>query len=111
MNAAPLHEVAVKGVLKVAAGLTITVKITGGPVHPFAEGVTVICAFIGSVVPFVVVNAGILLPVPPADNPIAGLLFDQVKVVPGTGPERFMSEDKTPVQSDRSERRLTVGIG
>jgi hypothetical protein len=85
-------------VFNTGVGLTVIVNIIGGPRQPLAAGVIVITADIGSVVLFVVVNEGILLPVPPAARPIEVLLLDQVKVVPGTGPEIFIAGAEIPLQ-------------
>jgi hypothetical protein len=65
------------------------VKVVGVPVHPFADGVTVTVAVMGDVVPLVAVNEGIF-PEPFAARPIAVLLFVQVKIVPLTGPDKFV---------------------
>ncbi len=53
--------------------------------------------FIADEVEFVAVKAG-TLPEPEATNPIAVLLFVQVKVVPDTGPEIVVAEALTPLQ-------------
>ena len=68
----------------VAIGVTVSTKVIGNPVQPNGEfGVTVTVALIELTL-FVVTNDGIL-PLPLAANPIAGLLFTQVYVVPDTG--------------------------
>ena len=58
-------------------GLTVMVKVSGGPVQetpPFVKvGVTVIVAIIGALVLFTVVNAAKLLPAP--FNPAPILVF------------------------------------
>jgi len=73
------------------------VNVVGVPVHPFAEGVTVIVAVIGEVVAFVAVNAG-TLPEPLTARPIAVLLFVQLNVVPLTGPDIFIIGAVAPAQ-------------
>ena len=83
--------------MTVDVGLTVTVKVIGVPVHPFAVGVTVIVAVIGEAVAFVAVNEG-TLPEPLAASPIAMLLFVQVNVVPLTGPDTFVTGAVTPAQ-------------
>ena len=83
--------------LSVAVGLTVTVKVVGVPVHPFAVGVTIIVAATGAVVAFVAVNEG-MLSEPLAARPIAGLLFVQVNVVPLTGPDKVVIGASTPAQ-------------
>ena len=72
-------------------------NVVGAPVHPFADGVTVIVALIGKIVAFVVVNEG-TLPEPLAARPMAVLLFVQVNVVPLTGPDKFVTSAVTPAQ-------------
>jgi hypothetical protein len=62
-------------------------------------GVTVIVPEIGFVVAFVAVNAGTVLgPAPFAARPIAVLLLVQVKVVPATGPVKFVAGAEAPLQ-------------
>ena len=107
---APLQVLAESGVLSTGDGLTVIVKEPGAPLHPFAEGVTVINAEIGFAVLLVAINDGIF-PVPLAGNPIEVLLLAQLKIVPGTGPESEIEEVVNPVQSGRSVRPVTVGTG
>ena len=59
------------------------------PAQPFADGVTVIVAVTGAAVAFVAVKEG-MSPDPFAANPMAVLLFVQVKVVPLTGPVKVV---------------------
>jgi len=73
------------------------VNVVGVPVHPFAEGVTVMVAVIGEVVAFVVVNPG-TLPKPLVARPIAVLLFAHVNVVPPIGPDIFVIGAVAPAQ-------------
>ncbi len=73
------------------------VKVVGVPVHPFADGVTVIVAVIGDVVALVAVNEG-MSPDPLAARPMAELLFVQVKVVPLTSPDKLVTGATTPAQ-------------
>jgi hypothetical protein len=93
------------------AGFTVIVKEMGEPMHPLAEGVTVIMAEIGSGVKLVVLKTGMLVPVPLAASPIAVLLLVQLKLVPGTGPEIVMAGVKTPLQKERLGTAVTEGIG
>ena len=86
------------------------VNVVAVPTHPFAVGVTVISAEIGSDVMFAVIKEGIF-PVPLPPNPIAGLLFTQLKTVPGTGPETEITGVVRPVQKGISARAFTVGKG
>ena len=95
--AAPLQCILLVMLVTVADGLTVTVKVVGVPVHPFAVGVTVIVAVMGAVVAFEAVNEG-TFPEPFAASPIAVLLFVQVNVVPVTGPDKVVSGASTPAQ-------------
>jgi hypothetical protein len=83
--------------LTVAVGLTVMVNVVGVPVHPFADGVTVIVAVIGEFVAFAAVNEG-MLPAPLAARPIELLLFVHVKDVPLTGPDKLVAGAITPAQ-------------
>ncbi len=60
----------------VGVKLTVIVKVTGAPVHPFAEGVAVIVEVIGLEVVFVAVNEA-MFPLPLAAKPVAVLSFVQ----------------------------------
>jgi hypothetical protein len=75
----------------------VIVKVVVAPVHPFADGVTVMVAVMGAVVALVAANEGIS-PGPPAARPMSVLLFVQVNVVPPTGPEKFVIGAIAPVQ-------------
>lgn len=80
----PLHKTWLATAFTVAIGLTVIVNVMGKPVHPFGDvGVTVIVAVIALVRLLAVTNDGIF-PVPLAANPIEGLLFTQLYVVPAT---------------------------
>ena len=78
-------------------GLMVNVKDMGGPVHPFAAGITVMVAIIAVIPLFDAVNEGIF-PVPFAPSPMDGLLFVHVKVVPATGPLNAIGAVMTPSQ-------------
>ena len=93
----PLQIVFVAAVVTAGEGFTVTVNVAGVPVHPFADGVTVMVAVIGEVVALLAANEGIL-PDPPAARPMAVLLFVQVNVVPLTGPDKFVIGAITPAQ-------------
>ena len=67
------------------------------PEHSFAVGVIVIVAVTGAAVLLLAVNEG-MLPEPLAANPIAGLLFVQVKLVPLTGPDKVVAGAPAPLQ-------------
>ena len=61
------------------------VNVIGNPAQPLGDvGVTVMVAVIALVKLFAVTKDGIF-PLPLAPNPIAGLLFTQLYVVPATG--------------------------
>jgi hypothetical protein len=79
------------------SGLTVMVNVITGPVHPFADGVTVIVPKMGTAPGLVATNDGIF-PVPFAASPIAGLLLVHVKVVPATGPLRVIGAVVIPAQ-------------
>jgi hypothetical protein len=81
----------------VDVGLTVMVYVLIIPVHPFADGVTVMVAVIVEVVAFVAVNEG-TSPEPLTPRPIAVLLFAHVNVVPLTGPDKFVTGAITPAQ-------------
>jgi hypothetical protein len=80
----PLQSTWLATVFTVATGFTVIVNVIGNPVQPFGDvGVTVMVAVIALVKLFAVTKDGIL-PVPLAPNPIEGLLFTQLYVVPAT---------------------------
>jgi hypothetical protein len=81
----------------VDVGLTVMVYVLIIPVHPFADGVTVMVAVIVEVVAFAAVNEG-MLPAPLAARPIELLLFVHVKDVPLTGPDKLVAGAITPAQ-------------
>ena len=95
--------------LTVAVGLTVTVKVDGVPVHPFAVGVTVIVEVTGDAPALVAVYAGIF-PVPLVPKPT---LLDEVheKLVPPTGPLKLIAAPGAPLQCVLSEIGLTVAVG
>jgi hypothetical protein len=94
---AALQIVFVAAVVTVGAGFAVTVNVAGVPVHPFANGVTVMVALMGEVVALVTVNDG-TSPGPLAARPMAVLLFVQVNVVPLTGPDKFVIGATTSAQ-------------
>ena len=80
----PLHNTWFDTALTVAIGFTVMVNEIGTPTQPDGlTGVTVIVAVIALVKLLAVVNDGIF-PVPLGANPIAGLLFTQLYIVPAT---------------------------
>lgn len=64
------------------------VNVTGVPVQAPTAGVTVMVATTGAV-PVLVAVKDAILPVPLAANPIEGVLFVQLNVVPGTVPVKL----------------------
>ena len=78
--------------LTVAVGLTVIVKRTGKPLHPFAVGVAEMVA-VSMVVPaFIAVNEAIF-PIPLAARPMDGVLLVHV-----TGPEKVTGAVAIPLQ-------------
>ena len=73
------------------------VNINAVPVQPFAEGITAIVATMGVVPVLVAVKDGMVVPLPLA-NPIAGMLFIHVNVVPATGPLKGIAKVVAPLQ-------------
>ena len=106
---APLQITLLAGILTEAVGFIVMINDEGVPVQPFAEGVTVIVANIGTFELFVARNEGIF-PDPFAGKPIAVLLFDQVKVVPATGPLKATTGLVAPLQYSSSASAFTVGL-
>ena len=87
----------VNELVRVGVGFTVMVNVLTVPVHPLAEGVTVMVATTGNAVTLVAMNDGIF-PDPLAGNPIEGVLLVQVKVVPATGPLKMMGVVAVPLQ-------------
>ena len=81
----------------VGTGSTLTIPVFGKPVHPLADGVTIMVALAGVEPVLIPVNAGIL-PVPDDARPMDGLLFVQLKLVPVTLPEKFIAFAANPLQ-------------
>ena len=73
------------------------VKDCEAPVHPMAEGVTVIVAVTGDV-PELTAAKDAILPEPLAASPMEVLLFVQLKVVLVTAPVKFIAAVETPLQ-------------
>ena len=88
----------------------VNVKDMGGPVHPFAAGITVMVAIIAVIPLFDAVKEGIF-PVPFAPSPMDGLLFVHVKVVPATGPLKAIGAVMTPSQEVKLPTGSADGIG
>jgi hypothetical protein len=91
-------------------GLTVIVYDDCVPVHPFAEGVTVIVATMAVVPVFDAVNPGIF-PVPLLPNPMEGVVFVQEKVVPGVVLVKFAADTAAPVHKLMFDGTVTVAVG
>ncbi len=114
VTGAPEHTVCVAGVaVSWGAGFTMTVAVTGVPVHPLAEGVMVKVTVTGESV--VLVSAPAMLPDPEAAIPVteAVLLRLQLNVVPLTGPVSAMVVIVPPEHTvcDDGVAELTDGVG
>lgn len=93
-TATPEQYVRLATALTCGTGFTVIIKVTGLPVHTApvvgeVTGVTVMVAVTGALVAFAAVNEGIS-PEPLAARPMLGLLLVQLKIVPGTGPEKLI---------------------
>jgi len=75
-----------------------------------AVGVTVTVATIFDEVALVAVNTGIT-PLPEAASPIEGVVFDQAKVLPVTGPDGDVRPEAEPLQYCWAAILFTVGVG
>ena len=107
----PLHFVWSAGLVTVGVGLTVMVKGTGVPSQPLILGVTVIVPVIVAV-PVLVAENEVILPVPPAANPIAVLEFVQSYVTPlPILPVKSIAPVDTPLHLVRLESGSTVGVG
>ena len=91
-------------------GFTVIVNENGDPVHPFADGVTVMVATIADVPALVAVNEGIS-PFPLAVSPMDGWSLVHAKVVPATGPPKVMAVVVAPLQYVALPIGLTAGVG
>jgi hypothetical protein len=97
--AVPEQTVCVAGVATAfGIGLTVTGILTAGPLHPFAEGVTVNVVVTGAFVVFV--NVPLIFPVPLAAIPVtvAVLFRTQLNTVPGIGPTKVIGAMADPEQ-------------
>ena len=79
-------------------GLTVIVKVSCVPVHPFAVGLTMMVAITG-VAPVLIAVNGPIFPVPLAASPIVASLFVQLKVVPLTTLLKLIAEVVAPLQT------------
>jgi hypothetical protein len=83
-------------VFTLGAGLTVIEKDWDAPLHALAVGVTVTNAVIAEGELLVPVNA-LMVPLPAAVSPIDVVLFDQLKTVFDTEPEKAMPVVSTPL--------------
>ena len=94
----------------VGVGNTVIVKLEAVPTHPFAVGVTVIVAKIGTVELFVAVNPPIL-PVPLKPKPIDVLELVHTKVPPIGVLIKFMADTVLLLHATILAGTVTVGVG
>ena len=73
----PLQKLWFPGAVTSTAGLTVMVKLSGVPLQPFADGVTVTVVVTATVDVFVAVNEPIL-PEPVVASPVLLSVFTQV---------------------------------
>lgn len=106
----PLHTARLAGTNTLGIGFKVIVKIAGAPVHPFADGVTVIIAVTGTLLLLMPTKDGIL-PLPLAARPIEGSLFVQLKVVPKTAPVKFIAPTILLLQTETFAGCTTFGAG
>jgi len=106
----PSHMAKFAGNITVGLGLTVIVKVAGGPVQLFKVGITVIVEVIGEVELLTAKNDGIL-PLPLAANPIAGLEFVQLNVAPAGVLNKAPSGIEDPAQYVRFAGTVTTGRG
>lgn len=86
------------------------VKFCDVPVQPKATGVTVIVATTVEAPAFTAGNDA-MLPDPLAANPIEGVSFTQLKVVPPTVPLKVTATVLDPLQTTWLPTAETVGVG
>jgi hypothetical protein len=94
---APLQYAALPIGLTAGVGLTVIVKDIDVPVHPLADGITLIIAITG-VVPVLFAVNETMFPVPLNASPIDGSLLVHEYVVPATGPLKLIGAVFTPLQ-------------
>lgn len=87
------------------------VKVVVGPVHPSANGVTVMVATCGTLVALLVMKLNRAGPAPLAAKPIDGLLFVQVYVVAGTVLLNTTVAVAAPLHTTWLGMGFTCGVG
>ena len=103
----PPHTVWLIGAVTVGIGLTVIVKLTGAPIHPFKMEVTEI--FPTSAVVPVLVVVKLKLPAPLAPKPIAVSEFVQLKFAPAVPLK--LTETLSPTQAAWSVCGFVTGNG
>ena len=93
---APLQTTWLAGSTTVGVGFTVMVKVSVGPVHPLAEGVTLMVATTGVDPVFTAANET-MLPLPLAARPMEGWLLVQLNVVPATAPLKIIAAVEAPL--------------
>lgn len=93
-----MHRFWLETTATVGVGLTVIVNVTGAPVQPLADGVTVMFAVTGASEAFTAVKAAIS-PVPFAARPMDGVLFTQLKTTPVGVPLKVIAVVDAPLQT------------
>ncbi len=107
---APLHIAKSVGNITTGLGLTVIVKVTGGPVQLFRVGITVIVAVIGALVLLTAVNEGILF-IPDETRPMAIFELVQVYSAPAGVLKKTPSGIEAPAQKVKLGGTVTIGSG
>ena len=107
---APSHIAKFAGNITAGLGLTVIVKVAGGPVQLFKVGITVIVEVIGAFVLLRAVNEGILF-IPDETRPIAVFELVQVYVAPAGVLKKTPSGIVDPTQKVRFWGTVTIGNG
>ena len=106
-----LHTTWLATALTIGVGFTVIVKLTLGPGQPLAIGVTVTSAVTGALVILVAMKLGIS-PLPAGARPIDIVLLVQLKIVPNTGPVKWIRFVAAPLHSTwLAGTGLTIGVG
>lgn len=106
----PVLQKAPPEIVAVGVGFTVTVKFTGVPVQPLADGVTLMVAIIGLADVLTAVKP-LILPVPLPARPMDGVLLVQLKVEPATVLVKFKAFTGAPLQTITFAGTVTVGVG
>ena len=103
------HTVWLPRALTVGVGLTVTLKVLTGPLHPLALAVTLTVATTGALPVLVAVKAA-MEPVPLVPKPTSTVLV-QAKVAPPTLLPKPMAPPVALLHTVTLPRALTVGVG